>query len=74
MACVVNKENRQGGRLPCGVSQFGDGVRALLGRIDAGFSASFASARVRIKGVLGKGNGRVGEVGTAGRLGWVAGG
>jgi len=46
-------------------------VRALLGRIDAGFSASSASDRVRIRGVLGRGNGRVGEVGTV--VGWVAG-
>jgi len=69
MACMVNKENRQKGRVPGGVSQIGDWVRALLGRIDAGFSASSASARLRIKGVLGKRNGRVGEVGTGGRLG-----
>ena len=26
MACVVNKENRQKGRVPCEVSQFEDGV------------------------------------------------
>jgi len=32
--------------------------------VDAGFSASSTSARVRIKGVLGKGDGRVGDVGT----------
>jgi len=50
----------------------------FLGRTDAGSvgpsrssSASSASARVRIKGVLGKWNGRVGEVGkgAGGRVG-----
>lgn len=52
------------------------GFERLLGRTGAGLigpsrssSASSASTRVRIKGVLGKGNGRVGEVGPGGRVG-----
>ena len=54
------------------------GFERFLGRTDAGSvgpsrssSASSASARVRIKGVLGKWNGRVGEVGkgAGGRVG-----
>jgi len=43
----------------------------VLGRTDAGFFASFASARVRTKGVLSKENGRSEEVGTARAVGWL---
>ena len=47
------------------------GFERFLGRTGAGLdgpsrssSASSASAKVRVKGVLGRGKGRVGEVGT----------
>jgi hypothetical protein len=68
-------------RVSCGVSQFevGAGLERFLGRTDAALvgpsrlsSALSASGRVRIKGVLGKGNERVGQVGTGSRVGGAA--